>query len=162
MLKYHGSLGWISALVRQATCIWKRHSCETQLTTIINDWVKILDKGGQVDAFILDFEKAFDTPPHELLKSKLFGYGIGGKTLRWTDSFLCYRTRAVVNGETSGWAPVLSGAPEGTVLGPLLFSLYINYISTDIRLRNKTFRRWLCFAVVKSETQMTHWNFRRI
>ena len=76
----------------------KRHSCETQLTTVINDWVKILDKGRQVDTFILDFEKAFDAPPHELLKSKLFGYGIGGKILRWIDSFLCYRKqRAVVS-----------------------------------------------------------------
>ena len=47
---------------------------------------------------ILDFEKAFDIPPHEVLKSKLFGYGIGGYTLRWIDSFLCCRTqRAAVN-----------------------------------------------------------------
>ena len=61
----------------------KRHSCETQLTAVINDWAKILDNGGQVDTFILDFEKAFDTPLHELLKSKLFGCGIGGKTLKW-------------------------------------------------------------------------------
>ena len=56
----------------------KWHSCETQLATVINDWAKILDNKGQVDTFILDFEKAFDTPPHELLKSKLFSYGIGG------------------------------------------------------------------------------------
>ena len=68
----------------------KRHSCETQLTTVINDWAKTLDNGGHVDIFILDFEKAFDTPLHELLKSKLFGCGIGGKTLKWIDSFLCY------------------------------------------------------------------------
>ena len=68
----------------------KGHSCETLLTTIINDWAKILDNRGQVDTFILDFEKAFDTPPHELLKSKLFSYGIGGKTLKWIDSFLCF------------------------------------------------------------------------
>ena len=66
---------------------WKGHSCETQLTTVINDWAKILDNRGQVDTFILDFEKAFDTPPHKLLKSKLFSYGIGGKTLKWIDSF---------------------------------------------------------------------------
>ena len=61
----------------------KRHSCETQLITVINDWAKILDIGGHVDTFILDFEKAFDRPPHELLKCKLYGYGIGGKTLKW-------------------------------------------------------------------------------
>ena len=68
----------------------KRHTCETQLTTVINDWAKILDNGGQVDTFILDFEKAFDTPPHEFLKSKLFGCCTGGKTLKWIDSCLCY------------------------------------------------------------------------
>ena len=46
-------------------------SCETQLTTVINDWAKILDNIGQVDTFILDFEKASDTPPHELLKKQI-------------------------------------------------------------------------------------------
>ena len=50
---------------------------------MINDLAKILDNKGQVDTFTLDFEKAFDTHPHELLKSRLFSYGIGGKTLKW-------------------------------------------------------------------------------
>ena len=101
------------------------------MTTVINDWAKILDSRGQVDTFILDFEKAFDTPLHELLKSKLFSYGIGGKTLKWIDSFLCLsQQQDVVNGVKSDWAPVLLGAPQGAVFGPLLYFLYINGIST--------------------------------
>ena len=86
----------------------KGHCRETKLTTVINDWAKILDKRGQVDTFILDFEKTFDTTPHELLNSKLFSYRIGGKTLKWIDSFLCFRQQqVVVNAVKFDWAPVL-------------------------------------------------------
>ena len=100
---------------------------------MINDWAKILDESGQVNTFLLDFEKAFDTPPQELLKCKLFGYGTRGKTLLWIDSFLCSRQlRVVIKGAKSKWAPVLFGVPQGTVLGPLLFSLYIIDIMVGI------------------------------
>ena len=98
-------------------------------------------------------KKAFDTPPHELLKSKLFSYGIGGKTLKWIDSFLCFRQqRVVVNGVKSDWAPVLSGIPQGSVLGPLLFSLYINDISSDTESEIRRFADdCVCYREIKDE-----------
>ena len=131
----------------------KWHSRETQLTTVINDWAKILDKKGQVDTFILDFEKAFNTPPHELLKSKLFSYGIGGTTLNWINAFFCFiQQRVVVNGIKLDWAPVVSGVPQGIVLGPLLFSLYINDISADIESEIRLFAdNCVCYHEIKNE-----------
>ena len=131
----------------------KWHSCETQLTKVIKDWAKILYKKGQVDTFILDFEKAFDTPPHELLKSKLFSYRIGGTTLNWINAFLCFRQqRVVVNDIKTDWDPVVSGVPQGTILGPLLSSLYINDISADIESKIRLFADdCVCYREIKNE-----------
>ena len=130
----------------------KWHSCEIQLITVIDDWAKILDNQGQIDTFILDFEKAFVTPPHELLKSKLFSYGIGGNTMKWIDAFLCFRQqRVVVNGVKSDWAPVVSGVSQGTVLGPLLLSLHINDIMSDIESEIRLFADdCVCYREIKN------------
>ena len=86
----------------------------------------------------------------------MFNYGISGKTLKWIDSFLCFRKqRVVVNGVKSDWAPVLLGVPQGTVLGPLLFSLYINDISSDIESERRLFADdCVCYREIKDEDTM--------
>ena len=105
----------------------KNRSTILQLLTVMNEWTEALDDGIQIDTVYLDFSKAFDSVPHKRLIKKLEGYGIKGILLEWFKNFLNGRQqRVVINGKTSDWTNLLSGIPQGSILGLILFIIFIN------------------------------------
>ena len=89
-----------------------------------------------MDAIYTDFEKAFDKVPHNRLLQKLRSYNIDKDIINWIQSFLINRKQRVkVNGKYSSWESVISGIPQGTILGPILFIIYINDLPDKVEGR---------------------------
>ena len=113
------------------------YSPQHALLPILEKWKVSLDKGWYGGGVLMDLSKAFDTLDHDLLIAKLYAYGFGRSAFRFIKSYLSDRWQRVkINSLYSSWSVLLKGVPQGSVMGPLIFNLYINglfyIINTDV------------------------------
>ena len=111
-----------------------------QLINLYNTFCEAVDAGKEVRVVFLDITKAFDRVWHRGLLHKLYSIGISGHLLKWFESYLSDRQqRVVINGKTSSYMKIPAGVPQGSILGPLLFLIYINDIVTELNCSIRLF-----------------------
>ena len=120
-------------IINAQYCFPSGRSLNLQLLKVIDEFTRAMDKHEIVDVIYLDFNKVFDSVPHKRLIGVLKQYGVIGRTLNWITDFLSRgQQRVVFNDSISSWQPVKSGIPQSSVLGPVLFLIYINTMPDKI------------------------------